>query len=460
MNIEKLSKICGLWDTEIVDVTHEGEYKTEKGRALPPFVRMRLVSKPSENSYIRHELWLPEQWNGVFLGTGNGGLGGVIRLAKLEFGVLRGCATAHTDLGTSDGTRRGVRCPDIHKDFGWRATYLMTIVCKALTEAYYGEKIQHSYFIGNSTGGQQALAMAQRYPEEYRGIVAGVPVTDRARLHAYFVWCYNKLRDDRGRPLFCEEDVPRITRQVIEYCHSINHMPSDENFLPDSYVNYGGFVDRFVQYLADSDCGFSQAQLKALSAVYNGPVDSRTGERIYCGMPMSSESNNHGIVSFLGDKCPFFFPFTWVFGEDFRPIEFDFSAHMDTMDEALAGEVNSTNPDLTAFFDRGGKLFMFSGGADPCVPYPPHTQLFSRINRVCGRDKTWEGMRYFVIPGQDHRAGVARYGKAVMNGQVEIADNLAVLRKWCEEGVDPQSFDVVTPNGGEDFVVKKIFAWE
>lgn len=460
INIEELSKICLRHDTEIVSVTEEREYKTQKGRALPSFVRIRLVSKPSESSHIRHELWLPEDWNGIFLGTGNGGLAGVIRIEKLEFGTFRGCATAHTDMGTYDGTRRGVNCPDVHKDFGWRATYLMTVVGKQLTEAYYGRSIRHSYFVGGSTGGQQALTMAQRYPDQYEGIVAGVPVTDRNHLHAYFVWCYNKLRDTHGKPLFDAEDAPRITQKVMEYCHSIKAIPEEENFLTDSYVNYGGFIDRFIQYLAESDIGFNEAQLAALDAVYRGPVDSRTGERIYCGMPMGSESNNHGIVSFLGDKCPYFFPFTWAFGEDFRPEDFEFEEQIDVLDGALAYELNATNPDLSAFFDRGGKLFMFSGSADPCVPYPPHTAYFGRVNEVCGRDKTWAGMRYFVIPGQDHKAGVARYGKAVMNGDVVISDNLAVIRKWCEKGIDPCSFDVVTPNGGDSFVTKRIFAWE
>ena len=102
---------------------------------------------------------------------------------------------------------------------------------------------------------------------------------------------------------------------------------------------------------------------------------------------------------------------------------------------------------------------MFSGSADPCVPYPPTLHYFGKVVETCGAEETYKHMRYFVIPGQDHGAGVARYGKAVMNGEREIFGNLDVIRAWVEEGIAPGSYDVVTPNG-EDYSVERVFAWE
>jgi feruloyl esterase len=182
-----------LGTVEITEITQENAYVTADGKALPPFTRVKLVARPTSASDIRIELWLPKEWNGLFLGTGNGGMAGVIRIEKLEQGLLSGCATAHTDMGTSDGVRRGVGSKALWEDFGWRSTKIMTDVGKALTRAHYGKEIEKSYFIGNSTGGQQALMMAQRFPEDYDGIVAGVPVTDRIHLHTYFCGCTRRF---------------------------------------------------------------------------------------------------------------------------------------------------------------------------------------------------------------------------------------------------------------------------
>ena len=100
---EKINAIQSLRleSTEIISVTEETNYSVENGAALPPFVRVELVSKPAETSCIRHELWLPLEWNSIFLGMGNGSLAGTIRYERLAFGVANGCATANSDLGTS-----------------------------------------------------------------------------------------------------------------------------------------------------------------------------------------------------------------------------------------------------------------------------------------------------------------------------------------------------------------------
>ncbi len=459
MNEDILALAGKLDATEITDITQENNYTTAGGKVLPPFLRIKLVSRPTDKSYIRYELWLPEKWNGIFLGTGNGGMAGIMRYEKLEHGVWWGCATAHTDMGTSDGVRRGALCRRVHEDFGWRSTYIMTVNCKYLTEQHYGKKINKSYFIGGSTGGQQALTLAQRFPEQYDGIVAGVPVTDRLHLHTYFLWSYNKLHDANGRALFVPEDIPAITAKAVEYCHIVNKVPQSENFITDSYVSWE-FVDGFIDYLSHSELGLSEAQLKALEDVYKGPVDSKTGEQIYCGMPLGSESNKHGMINMLGDKCPFFFIFPWCFGEGYRESDFDFSDDMRALDAALAHDLNAMDPDLTAFFGRGGKLFMYAASADPCVPYPPTLKYFRRVIEKCGKGAVQDSMRFFIIPGQDHSAGITKYGAAVMNGDITVKNNLHIIRRWCEQGIAPHSFDVLTPNGGDTFITKRIFAVE
>ena len=456
--INELKNII-LESTEITSITEETEYITEKGKQLPPFTRIRLVSKPSETSLIFHELWLPNDWNGIFLGTGNGGIGGKIVYKVLEHGVWKRCAAINTDMGSSNGRVRGVKDPEVWKDYGWRATALMTKVGKQITEAFYGEKIKHSYFFGASTGGQQALMLAQRYPTEYNGIIAGVPANDRTHLHTYFLWCWNKMRGASGQLLFKREDFAAITERAAEYSAKSGLCLVGEKFvsIPSSANE---FIDGFIDYLSKCDPSLTAEQLSALKDIYSGPVDVRTGKQIYCGMPIGSECIGCGMIDMLGEESPHFYPFVWTFGEGYDGRNFDFSADMETVDNELDENLNANNADLREFFDNGGKLFMYSGSADPCVPFQWALRYYARVSIRCGPRKTYRHLRYFVIPGQDHKAGVARYGKAVMNGDVVIADNLAIIRKWCEEGVDPRCFDVVTPNGGESTVTKRIFAWE
>lgn len=435
-----------LESTEITAITAEENYTLENGTVLPPFVRVELVSKPSASSYIRHEIWLPLDWNGIFLGMGNGGLAGTLRYERLAFGVKNFCATAHSDLGTSDGRARGAKNPEVHKDFGGRATYLMTEVGKNITECFYGKPIAHSYFIGRSTGGQQSLRLAQQYPKAYEAIVAGVPGFDRTHLHTYFLWSYNCMHRADGSCLFTREEIHTITEKAIAYCQETGVMEKGKQFisLPPTEKDFlAGFVNS-LDFL-------TQEQKTALLAIYAGPTDPKTGQRIHCGMPMGSESTPTGMMAMLGGESPYFYPFVWVFGSDYIGSTFDFSGDMEAVDQYLAENLNATDPDLTEFFAAGGKLLMYSGSADACVPYPGAADYFKKVCAACP-GATENQLRYFILPGMDHTAEFYLHGKAVMNGQFEIANNLDIIRLWQEEGIAPEQFDVVTLSGQEKII--------
>lgn len=132
-------------------------------------VRVDYVLRPTEESFIRCLVAFPAEtpWSGRFWGFGNGGAAGNVWVD--EEAIRRGDVAAHTDLGTSKGawSKR-----EVIKDFGWRATHLMTVSAKAMTEAYFGRKPSKCYFFGSSTGGGQGFHEALRFPEDYDGIVA------------------------------------------------------------------------------------------------------------------------------------------------------------------------------------------------------------------------------------------------------------------------------------------------
>ena len=139
---------------------------------------MQIVLKPTSDSLINMELWLPpaDKWNGKFMGVGNGGFAGSIQgLANEMPQALRlGYATAGTDTGHQDqGGAWAIGHPEKMIDFGYRATHEMTLKSKQIVKAFYDRSAQYSYFKGCSTGGRMALMEAQRYPDDYDGIIAG-----------------------------------------------------------------------------------------------------------------------------------------------------------------------------------------------------------------------------------------------------------------------------------------------
>jgi hypothetical protein len=179
-------------------VTHVGRdeaptLENPKGSALknlPPRTIVKLLLNPAKGSNINVEIWLPDaaKWNLRFVGLGNGGAAGSINPRSLAALISGGYAVATTDMGTAPNSDSGIGNREVWKDFGFRATHLMTVHAKEVIKAYYGKAPAYAYFNGGSTGGQQALQEAQRYPEDYDGIVASVPAHCRTPLHAYFLW--------------------------------------------------------------------------------------------------------------------------------------------------------------------------------------------------------------------------------------------------------------------------------
>ena len=144
---------------------------------LPAHCQVKVVLKPTPDSLINMEMWLPTQnWNGKFMGVGNGGFAGSIQGLTNEMpqALRLGYATAGTDTGHQEqGGNWGIGHPDKMIDFAYRSTHEMTLRGKEIVKAFYDENAKYSYFKGCSTGGRMAVMEAQRYPDDYNGIIAG-----------------------------------------------------------------------------------------------------------------------------------------------------------------------------------------------------------------------------------------------------------------------------------------------
>jgi feruloyl esterase len=403
---------------------------------LPAFCRIAATLKPSPDSEIRIELWLPEQdWNGRFLGTGTGGGAGYINYGSLAMGLRRGFATGNTDMGTSPGANMLAGHPEKWTDFGHRATHEMTVAGKAITAAYYNKPPHHTYFSGCSTGGQQALMESQRYPEDYDGILAGAPANNRTHLHTGFVWNLRATNDVPGSAFLPKEKIDMITRAVIQACAGKDGGAPGDNFLTDPRACHFNpeTLPLCPDGTDDAPC-LTKPQLDALKKIYAGPVNPRTGERIYTPIPLGSENVGSGIELQQNPKLSpnaLFYQYKWAFGADYDYNTFDFDRDQDRLDSLLGPVLNANSTDLSAFSKHGAKLLMYAGTADPLVPYQDALGYYERVMGVQGGlPQTQAFFRFFLIPGMGHCSG----GPGLNDG----GDMLGALIQWKEEGVAPQ----------------------
>jgi hypothetical protein len=191
---------------------------------LPAFCQVAATLRPTSDSEIRIEVWMPEgtAWNGKYEGTGNGGWGGAIEPGELAAGVRRGYATASTDTGHEGASASfAMGHPEKLVDFGYRSVHGMTIAAKALIAAYYGLGAKLAYFEGCSSGGRQALMEAQRYPEDYDGIVAGSATNNFTKMMFGRIWVGQATLSE-ATSYIPPAKYPMIHRAVLEACDAMD----------------------------------------------------------------------------------------------------------------------------------------------------------------------------------------------------------------------------------------------
>ena len=378
---------------------------------------VKLVLNPVKRSNINVEVWLPdaEKWNARFLGLGNGGAAGKINSASLAGPSSAGYAVATTDMGTAPNADSGIGNEEVWKDFGFRATHLMTVVGKQIVKAHYGRAPEFSYFSGGSTGGQQALQEAQRYPEDYDGIAAAVAAHCRTPLHAYFLWNDQILK----KCPFNKEQDANIMAAANEFMAAREIPLAAGKFVSDPRCTAQD-IEAVIALARKKDATLTDDHAAALRKLFDGPRHAVTGERIFNGIPLgSSIEASHGHL----------YLFNWVFGKEKKLEEINFGVDIDTYTAKLAPYLNAENPDLSAFAKRGGKLIMTLGTADSVVPYHASIDYYERvIKRIGGLDQTQSFFRFYIVPGLAHGGGPG------INQPPNLLD---AVRTWREKDTPP-----------------------
>ena len=400
----------------------------------PAFCRVEATLTPTPESHIRIEVWLPPSsaWNGKFLGTGNGGAGGVISYPALAGGLAKGYATANTDMGTSTtglDFSFGVGHREMIVDWGYRSTHLMTVIAKAIAKSYYTRDPQQSYFTGCSTGGHQAITEARRYPEDYNGIVAGDPANNRVRLHMNGYWAYEATHDDPASYIPLSK-LPMINKAVLNACDALDGLtdgiiddPRKCTFDPATLQCSG----------ADAANCLTAPQVTAMKKIYQGPKNPRTGELIFPGMYVGSEINPLGLDRTLANApdsgrprpVPGLAPWT-----NWKGPGYDWDKDASMVISELSPVLDDADPDLSAFKKHGGKLLLYTGWADPLIPAADLVHYYEGMQKkMGGAQATNDFARLFMVPGMGHCAG----GNAPTR-----FDALAMLEPWVEKATPPE----------------------
>jgi feruloyl esterase len=425
-------------------------------RDMPAFCQVQIVATPSSQSHIGIEVWLPQKgWNGRFLGTGNGGGAGMIayEMGMVE-GLKRGFAVANTDMGTAPDINQSLNEPEHWTDFGYRATHEMTRIAKLVVSAYYKASAFRAYFAGCSTGGQQALSAAQRYPADYDGILAGDPGNNRTHVAASFVWNYAALTASPTAQLSSAQWAT-VSQTVIKTCAGKDGGAPGDRFLTDPrQCRFDVSHLRLCHAGETSDACFSEEQVGTLRRLYAGPINPETGERIYPGLTVGSEDQPLGPVMQGSAQWPQqqFYLFDWALGSSFKPSSFDFNHDLDRVDARLSSTLNANVADLSDFERRGGKLLLYTGIADPAVPVAEVVNYYERVAAAAGGvPEAARFARLFLVPGMGHCFG----GPGVTNiGQLGEAmpvspknDILMQLVAWTEGGEMPEQIVARKPAG-------------
>ncbi len=439
-----------ITSAQTVPAVPAGVLNSTLGSGSPAFCRVIAQVKPAKDSDIQVEVWMPAAgWNGKYQGQGNGGFAGYISYPEMTAALRQGYATAGTDTGhkgtpvDSDWSRGH---PEKVIDFGYRGIHEMTVKAKAIIKAFYRAGPRHSYFAACSNGGREALMEAQRFPEDYDGILAGAPAYQWTHLLTAAVWNMQATLQNPASYI-PPEKIPAISAGVLAACDAKDGItdgvlsdPASCHFDPAVLLCKAG----------DSAKCLTTPQVAAVRKLYAGPHNAK-GEQIFPGFAPGGEDGPGGWKVWITGSArgkalqvPFgngFFS-NMVYADpawDFR--KFDFDTGLKFADQTESAALNATSPDLKKFRQRGGKLIVYHGWSDPAISPFTSIAYYDSMVRQMGASDTQAFARLYMAPGMQHCDGGPGPDSFGQQGNTQPADPghnvYAALERWVEKGEAP-----------------------
>jgi feruloyl esterase len=395
-------------------------------KTIPAFCRIQATLRPSADSDIRIEVWMPtDGWNGRFQAVGNRGWGGAIMYPALAAAVASGYAAASTDTGHVGGDASfALGHPEKVVDAAYRAVHEMTAQAKSIIAGFYGGGPKRSYFNGCSLGGRQGLSEAQRYPDDFDGIVVGDPAHNLTNLYTARVAVAAAVH--RSAASF----IPRakyavIHRAVLDACDArdgardgVLENPAACQFDPKVLACSG----------EDAASCLTADQVETARHLYSDTLDPRSSRIVSRGRPPGSELGWAIVAGPVpDDNATDMFKYIVYQDPNWDWKTFELRGALDAASRPDVAVLDATDTNLRPFFDRGGKLLMYHGWADPQTPAGNSIDYYTRARAASG-PKAADSMRLFLVPGMGHCAG---------GSGTDTFDKMAPLVEWVENGRAP-----------------------
>jgi feruloyl esterase len=395
-------------------------------KSLPAFCRVEATIRPVTDSEINIEVWLPVSgWNGKLQSVGNGAWAGTINYPGLSTAVAGDYAAAATDTGHSGNTGSfAIGHPEKVVDFAYRSVHEMTVAAKAIITAFYGNPARYSYWNGCSIGGRQALAEAQRYPNDYEGILAGAPANYVTHLQGQQVWAAQQAHLSEAS-VIPPAKLAALHEAALAACDALDGVK--DGVIEDPTRCH--FDPKVLLCKAnDGPSCLTAPQMELALKLYAGPRVPTTGKQIFPGLEPGSEIG----WSSLAGREPMALAvetYQYLVHQDARwnYQTFELEKDIALADRTLAATMNSTNPHLDRFFEHGGKLLLYHGWADPGIAPENSVNYYTSVIELAGADAA-DSIRLFMVPGMGHCRG---------GDGTDTFDGIGALDQWVASGKAP-----------------------
>jgi len=437
---------------EIISATRipAGEFSAGEPRiSVPASCRVAGVARPASDSRIGFELWLPDGWNGRYAQLGNGGFAGNIDEASLANEIRRGNAAAMSDTGhkaSQFDASWALGHPQKIVDYGYRSIKVTADAARLLIGHYYGRPARRRYFIGCSNGGRQALMAAQRYPDDWEGVLAGSPAVQWTRQLAAFAAIQQRLRANPHNWIAAAK-LPAIQRAATAACPGAAARGRECRLDTRNLLCRGE---------SGADC-LTAAEAATLDLIQSGPGGGKAGrlfgfEPTAAALPdnwdqwiLNPDTNASSDLAFATQA----YRYLILDRPDWRIEDLNLKHDLAHASErmisgrSLSDILDPDDPDLGRFERHGGKLILYLGWADAVISPRAGVAYYRRVMRQMGLAKTRRFARLFVVPGMQHcqggaapnafgQAWVAPALKADADHDIRIA-----LEAWVERGRRP-----------------------
>lgn len=431
-------------------------------KKLPPFCRVVAHAKPSADSDISIEIWMPlAGWNGRLQGLGNGGFAGLIDTFELGAAMAKGYTAAATDAGHTGSpidAAWALGHPEKVADFGYRGIHEMTRVARLVIAQFYGSAAKHAYFAACSDGGREALMEAQRYPDDYDGILAGAPANYWSGLLSLAAFDTQTLTATQAS-FIPPPKINTIAKAVDAACDKLDGV--SDGILDDPRQCRFDPVSIECKQGEDNDQCLTAAQVSSLKTIYAGLHD-KAGNQIFPGFLPGAEGGVNGWTLWITGPAPArsllaafgigYFSDMVYDNTDWSYKSFNVMSGMQTAKQKTSSSLDATNPDLSAFRAHGGKLILYHGWNDPAIPAVSTVNYFENVIAKMGQANVDSFVRLYMLPGVQHCGGGPgpdTFGQSANWPATDPQHNIRVaLENWVEQGTAPATL-IATKVEGE-----------